>query len=350
MSRRLVACACALLLAAACGNLAEVTAAEVHGRPISASEINDALTRYEASPEYRRLADQGDPGSFSRRFEQSYLSQLIRRGVFDMAAEGLGVDVTVIDVHERIEEIKGNYPNEEAFEEDLEEKGINEDQIDLLVRDALVEERLRAEVVADAGATEDELRAAYENDPERFAETRARHILLEDAAAAAAVQARLEAASEDEVDDLFARLARTRSTDPQSKDNGGDLGYLTRSDPLPDVFQSALEDLEVGEISAPVQTEFGYHVIQVTDRRVRSFERVRDRIDQELSTPLQDQAWQEWVVDRYRAAAIAVNPRYGELDIATQQVVDAGPGSVPGTVDPPAQSPPPGPPQPGGQP
>ena len=88
----------------------------------------------------------------------------------------------------------------------------------------------------------------------------------------------------------FAELAKTRSEDPGSAANGGDLGYIDRGS-MKDVpaFEAALYQLKPGEISAPVESSLGYHIIRLTAVRpgqVKSFEEARPQIEQDLGKQL----------------------------------------------------------------
>lgn len=108
-------------------------------------------------------------------------------------------------------------------------------------------------------------------------EVRARHILLETEEDALAVVEEIESGGN------FERLARDRSTGP-SAPAGGDLGYFTR-DAMVAPFAEAAFAMAVGEVSEPVQTRFGWHVIKVEDRRETApppLEQVRDEITRQL--------------------------------------------------------------------
>ncbi len=108
-------------------------------------------------------------------------------------------------------------------------------------------------------------------------EVRARHILLETEEDALAVVQEIENGGD------FEQLARDRSTGP-SAPAGGDLGYFTR-DAMVAPFAEAAFAMAAGEVSAPVQTQFGWHVIKVEDRRETApppLEQVRDEISRQL--------------------------------------------------------------------
>lgn len=109
-------------------------------------------------------------------------------------------------------------------------------------------------------------------------EINARHILVESEAKAKEIKAALDKGGD------FAKLAKENSKDPGSKDNGGDLGYFGRGQMVPQ-FEQVVFTLKPGEISAPLQTQFGWHIVKVEDRRKKqppAFDIVKDRIVQSM--------------------------------------------------------------------
>jgi parvulin-like peptidyl-prolyl isomerase len=129
---------------------------------------------------------------------------------------------------------------------------------------------------------------------------------------------------------LFSKLARSESTD-RSAAKGGELGPLTPgSNSFVAPFQKAAEALKPGEVSEPVHSKFGWHVIFV-HKNVQSFSEARVQITQQVAGPRQNQEWQRWVIAAYRDAHVNVNPSYGTLDLNTQTIVDRA-GSFPGAA------------------
>lgn len=136
------------------------------------------------------------------------------------------------------------------------------------------------------GMTEATIKARYdkfvaENPPQ--AEVHALHILSATEAEAKAIIAELAAGAD------FSVLAASKSTDPSARQNGGDLGYFVADDMVGE-FSTAAFAMEKGAVSAaPVQSQFGWHVIKVVDKRDRtppSFEQARGQIEQMLSGEL----------------------------------------------------------------
>jgi peptidyl-prolyl cis-trans isomerase C len=119
-------------------------------------------------------------------------------------------------------------------------------------------------------------------------EVRARHILVEKEDEAKAVLARVRGGED------FAKVAAELSKDPGSGKEGGDLGYFTQDRMVPQ-FAAAAFKLKAGEISEPVQTQFGWHVIKLEDRRNRPFPPF-DEVKGEIETYLTRKAQQDAVL------------------------------------------------------
>lgn len=127
---------------------------------------------------------------------------------------------------------------------------------------------------------EADVQAAYESDyggVEQAPEFNASHILVETEEAALAVVAELEGGAD------FAVVAREKSTGP-SGPNGGQLGWFGTGAMVPE-FEAAVVALETGAVSAPVKTQFGWHVIKLNETRVQeapALEEVRDQIELQI--------------------------------------------------------------------
>lgn len=309
MRRVLVWVVTAVAVLTACGNLLEPAAAVVGGEKIPVSRVEAALDRFTASDQFEQLAEQNDPQAIRRQFEQGFLSQLVRRAVLEPKAEELGLSVTDADVTERLDQIKADFPSQSAFEEAVREQGLTLDQLDEIIYDQVLIERLRNEVTGDLAPGENQLRRFYDENIVDFRETKAQHILVDEEGLARRISTTLQNAPTERVDALFKRLAARHSQDESNAQRAGKLGFVEPGTLVPE-FEQAADDLEVGQISDPVQTQFGYHVIRVTDRRTSRFEEVRDEIEQQVGGTLRDEAWQEYLEGVYADAEVRVNPRY----------------------------------------
>ncbi len=329
MRRSSLSLVAVLFLLTACADLLDPAAAVVYNRKLTVDEVQAGLDRFTQTSEYERLSAQGDAKAIRRQFEQGFLSQLVRRAVLEPKAGDLGVEVTTEEVAERLEEIKNDFPSEAAFAEALKEQGLDEEQLDRLVRDSLLEEELRTKVTEEATPSEQELRVFYEDRVDDYRESRAQHILVENESLARAIRDQILAEPKKKQDDVFARLARMHSTDKSNAKDGGDLGYSSPGDFVAP-FEDALNELEIGDVSKPVKTEFGWHVIRLIDRRTQPFEEVEQQLREEQVAQIEERVWSEWLRQAYEDAEVKINPRYGELDIESGQVVDARAEDIPG--------------------
>lgn len=149
----------------------------------------------------------------------------------------------------------------------------------------------------DAQLTDARLRekfAAFLKEQPAQEEVRARHILVDTEAKARDVLAELRKGAD------FATVARAKSTDGSARD-GGDLGFFTRGDMVPE-FSDAAFALKAGEVTKdPVKSQFGFHIIKVESRRQQpapSFEATRDQLRSEMSQEILTE-----VVDGLRSKA-----------------------------------------------
>ncbi len=331
MKRSLSAAAllAAVVLLAGCGNLFDPAAAVVNGEKIPVEEIDAALEAYRALPNSEELTTGTDEGEFARQFEQLHLGRLVLTKILEDEAAERGIEVTDEDIAERTQEIEGQFPSQNALEEQLKREGIPLEILPDLVYLDVLETRMREEITGDEGATEEDLRAYYEENIDAYSQTRASHIIVEDQPLAAQLHERLSKEKGKKLEALFEKLVKEHSIEPRAGKRGGDIGYFSPGEVVPE-FEVAASSVDVGEVTPPVRTEFGWHIILITDRRSQPFEEVRDQIYETVALPQLEQEWSEWLTGVYEEADIEVNPRYGELDVETRAILDADADDVPG--------------------
>jgi peptidyl-prolyl cis-trans isomerase D len=212
------------------------------------------------------------PAEFRRYIELFNQRREVSYAMFPADAFSAGVTIDDAAIVARYENNQASYQTTETV--DLE----------------YIELRL-ADIAATVEVSDEELRAAYEQERERFETTeerRARHILIEvpegeEEAAQDAAEAAFDRVRGGED---FAAVAAELSADAGTKTQGGDLGWISRG-MLVGPFEDALFALSVGEISEPVRSEFGFHVIRLDEVRagdLQPFEAVRDELAAETRT------------------------------------------------------------------
>jgi peptidyl-prolyl cis-trans isomerase C len=149
---------------------------------------------------------------------------------------------------------------------------------------------------AKAAETDAEMHKVYDQAVKEMGaeqEVHARHILVETEAEAKAIEAELKKGAD------FAEEAKKKSKDPGAA-NGGDLGYFTKDQMVPEFAEAAFK-LDKGQISDPIHTQFGWHIIKVEDKRVKptpSFDEVKPQVQNYIAHRAQAQ-----LVDSLRKTA-----------------------------------------------
>lgn len=187
------------------------------------------------------------------------LQLLITNEIIRQEAENEQIDVTAEEIEAEKAEYAEGYGSQEAFEEALAAGGMTKEEMEAEIERFLQIEKL---IGADIDISEEDIQAYYEENEASFAqeeEIEASHILLETEETAEEVAEKLEEGEE------FAALAEEYSTDISNAVNGGELGVFAKGAMVP-AFEETAFALDVNEISEPVETEFGFHIIQLTGK------------------------------------------------------------------------------------
>lgn len=191
--------------------------------------------------------------------------------------ESAKVEVTDADVKAEFDKFKGQFPNEEEMKKQLAAAGQSMEKIQGEIHQYLQQNRWIAEQVkGKTEVTDAEAQDFYKANPDQFKqpdEVRASHILVqcEKDAKEDVVKDKREAANKilDRVKkgEDFGKLATELSEDPSAKENHGDLNFFSQEKMVPE-FSKAAFAMKKGDVSdAPVRSEFGFHIIKVTDRK-----------------------------------------------------------------------------------
>ena len=255
--------------------------ATVNGEEITWAEYEPEITQalYSVTESYQVDWNQADNIALLSEFQDQILDTMVQRTLLRQLAPKEGIELTDEEVLTYVGEQKqaildsGGYASWEDF---TARAGISDEYFSLLMRDNLLVERLTE---ARAPAKEEE-------------QVHARHILVKDEATGNSVLERL-AAGED-----FAALAAELSEDTGSKGGGGDLGWFPKGAMVPE-FEEAAFSLEVGETSGLVQSDYGYHIIEVLEKGLHE-------LDESTYAARQDEAFATWMEEARAAAEIEI--------------------------------------------
>jgi len=187
--------------------------------------------------------------------------------------------------------------------------GVTEDDVRELVRASIVQQEV-AKALAEAQFSDEQLQQQYQQSIGDYTTLHVDHILVDSKAKAEEVYKQVTAPGSTLQD--FQNLAKHVSTDPNAKQDGGELTLPANQ--IVSEFSDAALKLKPGEISKPVQTQYGWHVIYMIDKQVTPFAQARDKILQQVST----KAFQDYV--QSQVGQIQVDPSFGRFDPTTLQV------------------------------
>lgn len=218
--------------------------------------------------------DAGNGMTYERQYLDSMVQQYVQQKTLEMAAVESGLSVTDEDVQAELDTIKADEQLKANYEEFLSNTGIDEAYYRELLKQQLLLEKFSEQLQAEVEVSDEDVQAVYEANKASYEQVWARHILVETQEEADAIYERAVAGED------FAVLAQENSIGP-SAENGGDLGYFSRGQMVPE-FELAAFSTEVGGISVPVATQFGWHVIKVEDKTEPTFEEYQDQIKAQL--------------------------------------------------------------------
>ncbi|MCP3163449.1 peptidylprolyl isomerase [Myxococcus qinghaiensis] len=297
--------------------LVDKVAAVVNRDVIALSEVQQR-----AAPELSRLNDP-DPRKRSEQRAQlmkTALDTLIGEKLMEAEITEMGISATEGEVDELVNDVRrqNNITDPAQFEQVLTAEGLTMTTYRDMLRKRILRDRLlRMKVGPKVKVTEEDLKAAY-NQYARVegedSEVHARHILVAvdpkatDEQVAAARKKAEGIATEARREGMdFSALARARSEGPSAAD-GGDLGWFKRG-VMVQAFEKVAFNLKEGEVSEPVRTNFGWHILKVEERRsvaATSYEEMRPKLENKLLQEKTDKFLEQYVAELKQKASIDV--------------------------------------------
>jgi foldase protein PrsA len=213
--------------------------AKVDGEAISKDELYDVMVE---------------------QYGAATVEQLIADKIVATEAKKEKVSITDEELNEEVDKLKESYGGEDVFNQMLES---NNTTVDVLKEDLKNYLTIRKLLEPQIEITDEELQTYFEENKDSFGEAeqvKASHILVEDEATANEIKQKLADGAD------FAELAKEYSTDEGTKENGGELGFFAKGTMVTE-FDDVAFTLPVNEISDPVKTEYGYHIIKVEEKK-----------------------------------------------------------------------------------
>ncbi len=285
--------ACAAVLMTGCGD--QKTVATVNGEKITKSELDAKLEQQSG---------------------KAALTAMVQQDLIFQYAKQHNIDVSDAEVKAKLDEIASHFPPGQ-FDTMLAAQGMTMDDANKLVRENLLTKKAVDANITITDAQVDAYLKAQHLTLGQPAQVRAKHILVKTLPEANAVEAELHKGGD------FAVIAMRVSQDPGSKTKGGELGWFGPGQMVP-AFQAAAFSLKPGEISAPVHTPFGWHIIVVEETKPLTKQAAIDQLKQQQES-LQVQAFMNQLKASMKYSSD--DPRYKDLFATTPAL--GGPAPAP---------------------
>lgn len=308
-------------LLAACAGPPAGSAAVVNGDAIELSQLEAQVRAQVDAPDSPFAGLPGDQRTGQiAELQRQILTRLVRVELLSQVAEERGITVSEQEIEDRWQQEIAFQGDEQALLDLLVTLGLTEEQARQQLAVQVAQEKLQEAVAAEVEVDEQQVRAMFEERAAQGQYERAdvSHILVETEEEAQAI---LELLAQGEG---FEDLARERSTDPGSAEQGGNLGQQPRGT-FVEEFEAAVWEATPGEIIGPVQTQFGFHIIRVNEFIRSSFEDVRESLADELRQQQVEASFGELISGLFASAEVTVDARFGAWDPATGEIVDADP-------------------------
>jgi len=298
------------LLVAGCGGGGSSASLEsndvlvVGGQHVTKDDLNVMMTRARKSYEANK---QKFPKPGTQEFlalQGQAVTYLLQRAELQQRADDIGVKVSDKDVDKRIDLVKKqSYGNDQKkFEAALAAQGLTLDQYKLFEKFQVLSEAVYKKVTGDVKVSDAAIKDYYEKNKAVYRQKESRdvrHILVSKRALADQIYAQLAAAHEQN----FAKLAKKYSKDPSSAANGGKL-TIVRGQTVPPFDKTAFS-LDKGQLSKPVHTQYGWHIIQalsaVRPATSTPLSKVKDSIRQQLESQKKNEAMTKWINDMQKS-------------------------------------------------
>jgi foldase protein PrsA len=242
--------------------------AVVNGKSITQQEYDETLATFKKMVEAQYGEGSWDMEISAGQTLGSYyengavIDNMILEIVLVDAAEKEGITFTDDEMKTELEKYKGYFASEDEYKNYLTTNGMTEDYLKKAIKKQSIIDKYLAAHITNLTPTTEELQKIF-TDKKMGEQVRASHILVATEEEANKVIERLNKG------EAFDVVAKEVSTDTVSAANGGDLDFFSYSD-MVEPFSKAAFSMEIGQVSGAVKTDYGYHIIKVTDKKVDS--------------------------------------------------------------------------------
>lgn len=283
-------------------------AATIGGTRITTAELNGLVTRATANAKAKAQIDKDKSG-----FERHELTTLIDRVILAKAAAEQKVTVTQGEVDARTAQFVQQAGSKKALETQAAESGIAAKDLPAFIKDLVLQDKLGNKLVAATPVSAATIAALYKKNAAQYNQVHSAHILVKDKKTADKLLAQVK-----KTPSSFAALARKYSTDPGSKNTGGDLKFQPAGAFVKE-FSNAIFKAAPGSY-VEVKSQFGYHVIHVIEKKTTTLAEATPALRTQALAGAKPKKLQAYFVATAKKLKVSVSPRFGTWSAATASV------------------------------
>jgi foldase protein PrsA len=251
--------------------------------------------------------------------KSTLVRSLVQQAQWEQAGAEMGLKVTDPEINSQLASLKEQYfkGDDDKYQEELEKQGLTEEQLREQIAAKVLSDKIYAAITKDVAVTDAQIKAYYDSNKQQYQQGESRevrHILVKTKPLADEIHAKLRNGAD------FAKLAKRYSEDTASKAEGGNFTAFEGKTVAP--FDKFVFDAATGDLSRPIKTEFGWHVIEVLEDvkppSAQPLADVRESIESTLLQQKQNEALQAWVRETRQTYDVVYAPGYAPPPTDTQ--------------------------------
>lgn len=252
-------------------------------------------------------------GQDRAKFTRDQLGRLINDVLITKIAARDGIDASPADIDQQLSQFAQQAGGQAQLDQQAAAAGIPVKDLRTFIRYFVLQQKIADRLIVDVPVSDADLQAAYQKNIDSYDQVNTAHILVATKKLADSILAQVKANPS-----LFAALAKKYSTDPGSKDKGGNLGFQPASG-LVKPFADAIFAAKPGTY-LEVHSQFGWHVVHVIAHRITPLAQVADQLKAQILAPKRQQLLASALTAESRKDGVYVSPRYGTWNSANGTV------------------------------
>lgn len=272
-----------ILLAIPLGCKPKGVAATVNGEKIYVDEVQKQLDGVESQHAGAFEGEQGE--AMKKEFTQRIIDNLVIEKLLLAEAKKKKITASKAEIDAKREQVKAMFATEEEFKDAVKNEGFDEKGLTANLEKQIIMEKISKEITKGVKVTDKQVKAEYDKNKAQYLTEEAieaSHILVDSEESAKKLKEQLDDGAD------FAELAKQNSKDEGSKAQGGALGEFKKGQMVKE-FEEAAFVMKVGDVSDPIKSQFGYHIIKVTKKippKQKTFEEVKKEVSDQVKNTL----------------------------------------------------------------